>query len=64
MLADAQTKVTVESFLKQFLESYRNRDLEGLIGMVSHANDLYMFGTGIDEKRTCLQEFKSQAARD
>ncbi len=64
MLADTQTKVTLESFLKQFLESYRNRDLEGLIGMVSPDNDLYMFGTGIDEKWTGLQEFKSQVARD
>ena len=64
MIANAQTKAEVETFLHNFLDCYRTRDLDRLTGMVSPDNDLYLLGTGIDEKRTGLQEFKYQAERD
>ncbi len=64
MLADAQTKTEVENYITQFMNSYKNRDLEGLLALLPQDDDIYMFGTGIDEKRAGIKEVKFQAERD
>lgn len=64
MLAETQTKVSVETFITRFMESYRNRNLEQLLELVPPDDDIYMFGTGIDEKRRGRQEFEDQVKRD
>jgi ketosteroid isomerase-like protein len=64
MKANAQTEAAVLRVLNRFMESYQERDLEGLMSLVAPDDDLFLFGTGIDEKRIGRDEFKLQAERD
>ena len=51
-----------EKLFKQFCESYKNRELQKLLALF--ANDIQMWGTGIDEYRKGLQEVELQLKRD
>lgn len=64
MKADRKTEAAVLAVMDKWLQSYQERDLEGLMSYVSPDGDLFLFGTGIDEKRIGRDEFKAQAERD
>ena len=64
MKADAKTETAVMAVLNKFLEAYQKRDLEGLLSVLTPDDDVFLFGTGIDEKRIGQDEFKFQAERD
>jgi ketosteroid isomerase-like protein len=64
MKADAKTEAAVLGVLNKFLGAYQERDLGGLMSVLSPDDNLFMFGTGKDEKRTGRDEFKIQAERD
>jgi ketosteroid isomerase-like protein len=64
MKANAKTEAAVAAVLNKFTESYQKRDIEGLMSTVAPDDDIFLFGTGIDEKRTGRNEFKFQAERD
>jgi hypothetical protein len=64
MKANAQTEVAVLGVLDKFMETYKRRDIEGMMSLLPSDDDLFLFGTGMDEKRTGRDEFKLQAERD
>ena len=64
MKANAQTEAAVLGVLGKFMECYQQRDMAGMLSLLSPDDDLFLFGTGIDEKRTGRAEFKLQAERD
>jgi ketosteroid isomerase-like protein len=64
MKADSKTEAAVLAVMDQWMKSYQERDLEGLMSQVSPDDDIFLFGTGIDEKRIGRDEFKAQARRD
>lgn len=64
MKANAATEAAVVGVLDKLMESYKQRDIEGLMSLVSPDDDLFLFGTGLDEKRTGREAFKFQAERD
>jgi ketosteroid isomerase-like protein len=64
MKADAKTEAAVLETMNKWLTTYRNRDINGLMSTLSADDDIFLFGTGIDEKRIGREEFKFQAERD
>lgn len=64
MNADAKTEAEVLGVLNEWLQSYKERDIDGLMALVAPDDDLFLFGTGLDEKRVGPDEFKYQAQRD
>lgn len=64
MKANAQTEAAVLGVLDKFMETYQKRDIEGMMSLLPSDDDLFLFGTGMDEKRTGRDEFKLQAERD
>jgi ketosteroid isomerase-like protein len=64
MKADANTEKAVLEFLDAFTGAYKRRDLDALMALIAPDDDVFMFGTGIDEKRIGPEEFKHQAERD
>jgi ketosteroid isomerase-like protein len=64
MKANVKTEAAVLAVLNKFMETYQKRDIEGLMSLLAPDDDLFMFGTGIDEKRIGREQFKFQAERD
>lgn len=64
MKADAKTEAAVLAVMERFMESYRSRDIEGLMTLIAPDEDLFLFGTGIDEVRKGPEQFRQQAERD
>ena len=64
MKADAKTEAEVVAVLNRFMETYQKRDIEGLIALTVPDDDLFLFGTGNDEKRIGREQFRYQAERD
>jgi ketosteroid isomerase-like protein len=64
MKPNTQTEAGVLAALNKFMKTYQERDLDGLLKVISSDDDVFMFGTGADEKRTGRDEFKFQAERD
>jgi ketosteroid isomerase-like protein len=64
MKADPKTEAAVLAVIDKFTESYRNRDVDGLMALVAPDDDTFLFGTGADEKPTGPDEFRHQAERD
>lgn len=64
MKANATTEAAVLAVMNKFMETYQKRDIEGLMSTLALDDDLFLFGTGIDEKRIGRAEFKFQAERD
>lgn len=64
MKADAKTEAAVLAVLNKFVESYQKRDIDGLMALLAPNDDLFLYGTGIDEKRIGREQFKFQAERD
>jgi len=64
MKANAKIEAAVLDVLSEWLQSYQHRDIDGLMALVAPDDDLFLFGTGIDEKRIGPEEFRYQAERD
>jgi ketosteroid isomerase-like protein len=64
MKANGKTETAVLDVLDNFLESYKQRDIEGLMALFASDDDQVLFGTGIDEKRIGRDQIKFQAERD
>lgn len=64
MKADAKTEAGVMAVLDNFMTAYERRDIQGLMSSMAPDEDLFMFGTGIDEKRIGREQVKYQAERD
>lgn len=64
MKADAQTEAAVLAVLDSWLASYQQRDIDALMSLVAPDEDLFLYGTGIDEKRIGPDQFRYQAERD
>ncbi len=64
MKANAKTEAAVLAVLNNFMESYKKRDIDGLLALLAPDDDLFLFGTGLDEKRIGREQFKFQAERD
>ena len=64
MKADAKTEAAVVEVLNKFKQTYEDRDLEGLMSVMAPDNDLFMYGTGADEKRIGPEQVRLQAKRD
>lgn len=64
MKANAKTEAEVLGVLNEWLQYYQQRDIDGLMALVAPDDDLFLFGTGIDEKRIGPEEFRYQAERD
>jgi ketosteroid isomerase-like protein len=64
MKADAKTEAAVLAVINKFTTTYQKRDIDGLMSTVGPDDDIFLFGTGIDEKRTGRDEFRLQAERD
>jgi len=64
MKANAKTEVAVMGVLNRFMETYQNRDIEGLMSLFPPDDDQVMFGTGADEKRIGRDQIRFQAERD
>jgi len=64
MKADARTEAAVRALMDKFMESYQQRDIDKLMSLVAPDDDLFLFGTGSDEKRIGPDEFRYQAERD
>ena len=64
MKANAKTEAEVLSAFNEWLESYEERDLHGVMDFLAPDDDLFLFGTGIDEKRIGAEELRRQVERD
>lgn len=64
MKADASTEAADRDLMDKFMESYQQRDIDKLMSLVAPDDDLFLFGTGSDEKRIGPDEFRYQAERD
>jgi ketosteroid isomerase-like protein len=64
MNANESTQAEVLNVISKLLETYQKRDIDGLMSLMAADDDLFMFGTNIDEKRQGRNEFKAQAERD
>jgi ketosteroid isomerase-like protein len=64
MKATAETESAVVAVMDRWLQSYERRDINGLMGLMAPDDDLFLFGTGIDEKRIGPDEVRLQAKRD
>ena len=64
MKADVDTEKAVVAFLDAFTGAYKRRDMDALMALIAPDDDVFMFGTGIDEKRIGPEEFRLQAERD
>ena len=64
MKASSETEAAIVAVMNEWMEHYENRNLDGLMGLVASDDDLFLFGTGIDEKRVGPEEFRYQAERD
>lgn len=64
MQASAQTQSEVMEAMKSFVDAYERRDIDKLMSTMIPDSDLFMYGTGVDEKRIGTEAFKAQAERD
>ena len=64
MKANATTETAVIGMLDKFMDIYQKRDIEGMMSFLPPDDDLFVFGTNLDEKRTGRAEFKAQIERD
>ena len=60
MKANAKTEAAVLDVMNKFLETYQERDIDGLMAVFAPDDDQVMFGTGIDEKRIGREQIRSR----
>jgi ketosteroid isomerase-like protein len=64
MKADKKTEAAVMAVLNKLGEVYARRDKEGFMALLVPDADVFLYGTGADEKRQGLAEIQAQAERD
>jgi ketosteroid isomerase-like protein len=64
MTDNGKTKEAVLAVMERFMEAYRTRDIDALLALTPADDDLFLFGTGRDERRVGREEFRYQAERD
>jgi ketosteroid isomerase-like protein len=64
MKADTKTTTEVLAVLDQMSKAYRQRSLKKLLSILVPDSDVFMFGTGADEKRIGHAGIQAQAERD
>jgi ketosteroid isomerase-like protein len=64
MGANGKVDTEVLATLEKFLAAYQKRDIESLKSAIAADDDLFMYGTGADEKRLGQADFISQVERD
>jgi len=64
MKADPKTESEIVEHTKTYLETYKNRDMEGFLGLFVTDPDLVVIGTGVDEKCYGINDVKSLVMRD
>lgn len=64
MRASPQTQAAVEAALRQWADAYTARDLDQALALIAPDDDVVGIGTGQDEWRVGLEEFKAQVERD
>lgn len=64
MKANEKTEAAVLAVLNKFMQTYRKRDIDGLMALFAPDDDQFLFGTGIDEKRIGRDQIRFQAERD
>jgi ketosteroid isomerase-like protein len=62
--ADTRTEADVKQVLKRLADSYKHRDLEGVLAHIAPDEDVVLYGTGADEKRVGMKEIRKQVERD
>ncbi len=63
MKADPKTESAVMSLMKQFIEAFNKRDLDGGLALFAPDPDVVFIGTGGDEKCIGLAEIKAELER-
>ena len=64
MKADRKTEAEVVAALNKLSEGYTRRDMNGLLALLAPDPDVFIFGTGADERRVGLAEIRAQFERD
>ncbi len=64
MKADSKTEAEVMAALEKMSQAYGQRDINALLATLTPDPDVFLFGTGMDEKRVGQAEIKMQAERD
>jgi ketosteroid isomerase-like protein len=64
MRASPQTQAAVEATLRQWAEAYTARDLDQALALIAPDDDVVGIGTGQDEWRVGLEQFRAQIERD
>jgi uncharacterized protein (TIGR02246 family) len=64
MKADSTTEKEVTAVVQQLADTYKARDLDGILATLAADDDTVMYGTGADEKRIGLSEIRAQIERD
>jgi ketosteroid isomerase-like protein len=62
--ANPQTQAAIQATLGQWADAYSARDLDRALALIAPDDDLVGIGTGQDEWRVGIQEFKAQLERD
>jgi ketosteroid isomerase-like protein len=64
MNADAATSTAVWDTIQSMADAYGRRDLEGFMSHFVDADDVFIFGTGADERRLGGGAIREQVLRD
>jgi len=64
MDANETVQAEVLDVVNRLAQTYEKRDIGGLMNLVAADDDLFLFGTNIDERRQGRNEFQRQAQRD
>ena len=64
MRAARQTAADIHSVLDNFREGYGTKNIETLLELFDPAPEVLVIGTGVDEKRTGLEEIRIQFEQD
>ncbi len=64
MKADQQTQNEVTQAFKGMFEAYKKQDLQGVLSFWAPDPDIYVLGSGTDEKATGTTQFSDHLRRD
>ena len=64
MRADPQTESAVRAALTRWADAYAQRDIGRILTLIAADDDVVAIGTGPDEWRVGIAEFKAQLERD
>jgi ketosteroid isomerase-like protein len=62
--ADNKTETEVKAALRQFVQTYTRRDVEGTLKLLAPDPDLLIIGTGPDEKIAGIEQARVHIKRD